>query len=105
MHNSRRLSDGRWGWRYDRDHRSGEPFDFTALWDDLASIRIPVMLVRGARSAFVRDEDVDNFRARRPDSRVEVVDGAGHSVQSDRPVVLAELIRDFVTSTPARGQS
>jgi pimeloyl-ACP methyl ester carboxylesterase len=30
---------------------------------------------------------------------VEVVDGAGHSVQSDRPVELAHLIEDFVATT------
>jgi pimeloyl-ACP methyl ester carboxylesterase len=99
LHNSRRLPDGRWGWRYDRVRGSGAPPDFTALWGDLASTPAKVMLVRGARSAFVRDEDVAEFTAHRPDSRVEVVDGAGHAVQSDRPVALAALIDDFVVST------
>jgi len=40
--------------------------------------------------------DVAELRRRRPDARVVVVDDAGHSVQGDRPLVLAALLRDEV---------
>ncbi len=56
----------------------------------------PFMLVRGGVSAHVHDDDVGEYRRRKPDIRVEVVDGAGHSVQSAKPLVLADLIADFV---------
>jgi pimeloyl-ACP methyl ester carboxylesterase len=42
----------------------------------------------------------DDLRGLQPAARVELVDGAGHSVQSDRPLVLAGLIADFLASTP-----
>ena len=56
------------------------------------------MLVRGGNSNIVADEDVEEFLRRKPGSRVELVEGAGHSVQSDRPVVLAGLITDFINT-------
>jgi pimeloyl-ACP methyl ester carboxylesterase len=72
------------------------PIDFEPLWDDAAGAVVPIMLVRGGDSFHVQDDDVTEFRKRVPTVRVELVDGAGHSVQSDRPVELARLIQDFV---------
>jgi hypothetical protein len=38
-----------------------------------------------------------------PGSRLEIVDGAGHFVQIEKPERVAELILDFLaTTTPAR---
>ena len=51
-----------------------------------------MMLVRGSLSPVVDDADVAEARRRQPDLVVEVVDGAGHSVQGDRPVELAGLL-------------
>jgi pimeloyl-ACP methyl ester carboxylesterase len=44
----------------------------------------------------VSADDVTEFRRRQPGVRVEVVEGAGHSIQGDRPVELARLIADFI---------
>jgi len=44
----------------------------------------------------VSDDDAAEFRRRQPTARVELVDGAGHSVQSDRAKHLAGLIEDFL---------
>ena len=53
----------------------------------------PLTLVRGADSpVVVDDEDVAELRRRRPDAVVEVVEGAGHSVQGDQPLELARII-------------
>jgi pimeloyl-ACP methyl ester carboxylesterase len=41
---------------------------------------------------------VAEFRRRRPGLTVEVVDGAGHSVQSDRPRELTALLRTALAS-------
>jgi pimeloyl-ACP methyl ester carboxylesterase len=101
LHNARRLEDGRWAWRYDRLRReTNAPVDFASLWDDLAELKAPVMLVRGGRSLFVHDDDQKKMEELQPAARIERVDEAGHSVQSDRPVILAGLIAAFVASTP-----
>ena len=95
-HNAVRLDDGRWAWRYDLDARGSEQDrwrDFTTLWDDVARITSPTLLVLGGDSVHVRPEDVDQFRRLLPTVRVETVVGAGHGVQSDRPHELAALDR------------
>ena len=104
LHNALRRPDGSWEWRYDRQRwQDSTSFDNRDLWDDVSAIRIPIMLVRGERSVFVHDEDVAEFKARQPSTRVEIVEGAGHSVQSDRPLTLAEIIRDFADSAKPTG--
>ena len=47
----------------------------------------------------VDDADVAELLRRQPAAEVVVVDGAGHSVQGDRPLELAALIADFVSRT------
>ncbi|TQM11250.1 alpha/beta fold hydrolase [Pseudonocardia kunmingensis] len=95
VHNSRQRADGRWEWRYDRQ---GGPGDYTPLWADLGAATVPMTLVRGGDSAFVSDEDAEEFRLRRPGAEVHVVPAAGHSVQSDQPLALAGIIRSALAS-------
>ena len=98
LHNATERADGTWSWRYDRfvlEEGATVP-DFGNLWDAVSAVRVPMMLVRGADSPVVDDDDVAELRRRRPEVRVEVVAGAGHSVQGDQPLVLAELLTDFV---------
>ena len=113
LHNAQQLPDGSWAWRYDRGSRarSGADSDTAGaanattaadattsddqpspMWDHFEAIECPMMLVRGSLSPVVDDDDVAEARRRQPDLVVEVVDGAGHSVQGDRPVELAGLL-------------
>jgi esterase len=97
VHNARRLPDGRWAWRYDTIGRPDDgPVDFAPLWDDLAAVRVPALLVRGGESAFVADADEQEFLRCQPTAHSRTVHGAGHSVQSDRPAELAGIINRFV---------
>jgi pimeloyl-ACP methyl ester carboxylesterase len=100
LHNARELADGSWEWRYDRVRGSlsdGQLPDVANLWDELESVGAPILLVRGGSSGVVGDEDVAELRRRRPAAEVVVVDGAGHSVQGDRPVELAGIIAGFLS--------
>jgi pimeloyl-ACP methyl ester carboxylesterase len=101
LHNAVQRDDGTWVWRHAR-HRTGDAApsprpDFAALWDALSDHTGPVMLVRGMLpQSVVDDADEAELRRRRPDARIEHVEGAGHSVQGDTPVELARLVADFV---------
>jgi pimeloyl-ACP methyl ester carboxylesterase len=96
LHNAKPLADGRWTWRYDLVRRgSGGRVDFSAIWDAVSSLAMPVMLVRGGLSTVVSDEDEAEWLRRQPGSRIEAVSGAGHSIQGDRPLELARLLGDF----------
>jgi pimeloyl-ACP methyl ester carboxylesterase len=101
LHNAEQLSDGRWVWRYAR-HRGLErpgaagPPDYSALWDVVSRIGVPLLLVRGMRAqSVVDDADEAELLRRCPTARVARIEEAGHSVQGDTPVELARLIDDF----------
>jgi pimeloyl-ACP methyl ester carboxylesterase len=91
FHNAKRLDDGTWTWRYD-SFRKGEGFD--GLWDDVPKLSTPTTLVRGANSFFVNDDDAAEFARIAPGFQtVHIVENSGHSVQSDQPVRLIEILR------------
>lgn len=91
FHNAKRLDDGTWTWRYDATRTSD---GFTGLWDDVAALAAPTTLVRGANSVFVNDHDAAEFARLAPGfAGVTVVEDSGHSVQSDQPRALIEILR------------
>jgi pimeloyl-ACP methyl ester carboxylesterase len=109
LHNALQRDDGTWVWRYAR-HRpataaatpertaplTAEP-DFGSLWDVVSGLTVPLMLVRGMLpQSVVDDADEAELLRRRPDARVHHVEGAGHSIQGDKPLELAALLDDFV---------
>ena len=74
---------------------AGNRFDH--LWDAVSALTVPLMLVRGmAAGSVVSDDGEKELLTRQPTARVEHVEGAGHSVQGDRPVELARLIQSFI---------
>ena len=99
LHNATEDPDGSWRWRWDPQHLPGEVnVEFADLWTMVDAVRVPFLLLRGSLSGVVDDDDVAEVRRRVPSVRVEVVDGAGHSIQGDRPVELARLLSEFAAS-------
>ena len=102
LHNAVERDDGRWVWRYQRPRlmettEMDIPADFATLWDDVSRIRVPLLLLRGgATGTVVDDGDVAELLRRQPGARVELVEGAGHSIQGDRPLELARLLDEFL---------
>jgi pimeloyl-ACP methyl ester carboxylesterase len=106
FHNSKRLDDGTWTWRYDSfrkgvtdkaDEPVGMPDSFQGLWDDVPAITMPTTLVRGANSYFVNDDDAAAFADGAPGfQRTHVVADSGHSVQGDQPAKLVAILRDVL---------
>lgn len=100
LHNAVQRADGSWQWRYDRSSHArsrdlgeaGGDTSASPLWDDFSAVAAPLVLVRGSLSPVVDDDDVAEAVRRQPEIEVEVVDGAGHSVQGDRPVELAAIL-------------
>jgi pimeloyl-ACP methyl ester carboxylesterase len=101
LHNAKELPDGGWTWRYDpmRNWSTEQSMpDFASLWAAVDAVDAPLLLVRGGTSQVVGDEDIEELLRRRPATTVVTVDGAGHSVQGDKPVELARILEDFLTS-------
>lgn len=93
LHNAHRLPDGSWEWNYHRAQPDAGAFpDHRELWSDVAATSMPYHLLRGGDSPVVDDDDVAELHRHRGDARVTVVEAAGHSIQGDQPVVLADLL-------------
>lgn len=105
LHNALQLDDGSWVWRHRRDDAPPLPEvdgkierpSMSSLWDAISHFGKPLMFVRGMRpQSVVTDADEDELRKRASSVRVEHIAEAGHSVQGDTPIELADLIRDFL---------
>ena len=58
---------------------------------------MPVLLARGMRpDSVLDDEDERELLRRLPGAEVVHVEGAGHSLQGDKPLELAAIIEEFV---------
>jgi pimeloyl-ACP methyl ester carboxylesterase len=120
LHNAEQQEDGTWVWRWARHRppdRAGSAVSgstsgdvtsengggatlFEGLWESVASLTVPLLLVRGMRpDSVLGDEDEDELRRRLPSARIVHVEDAGHSVQGDAPLELATLIEEFVFAT------
>ncbi len=100
LHNACELEDGRWSWRYDPMRgwkaEGKEMPDFAPLWDKVAEVQAAIDLWQGGAWSVVSDEDIAKFLELQPQTRHTVVADAGHSIQGDQPVRLAELIEDLL---------
>jgi pimeloyl-ACP methyl ester carboxylesterase len=57
---------------------------------------MPVALIRGmAPGSVVDDDDESELLARLPRATIVHVEGAGHSIQGDQPVVLAKVLKEL----------
>ena len=100
LHNAHEMDDGRWTWNYDpmRDWKAGggAGVAFDGLWEEVSRIAAPTALWQGGAWSVVDDADVAEWMRRLPGTDHVVVDGAGHSIQGDRPLELVALIEDLL---------
>ena len=110
LHNALQQADGSWVWRHSRQRdddgpaiemSTPDPEERTeAMWRVVEAVQVPLLLARGMEpSSILRDEHEAELLRRLPTAEVVHVDGAGHSVQGDKPIELAAIIQGFV---PAR---
>ena len=99
LHNAVQRDDGQWVWRHQRTRLvEGQraDLDFAAMWDDLAAVDVPLLLLLGDRSPVVDETDRQLFAELQPDAEIVTVADAGHSIQGDQPLVLAEHLDRFL---------
>jgi pimeloyl-ACP methyl ester carboxylesterase len=97
LHNAVQREDGSWVWRYARFRSSerGRP-EFGDWWGAVSGLTMPLMLVRGLAWSVVDDADVEELLRRQPTAKVVNVEGAGHSIQGDKPLELASILSEFI---------
>jgi pimeloyl-ACP methyl ester carboxylesterase len=62
------------------------------LAERLARVPVPVGMIWGTRDPLMRAETTDVIRRCRPEAPVEVVPGAGHVAQLERPDLFARAV-------------
>jgi pimeloyl-ACP methyl ester carboxylesterase len=93
--NLKATSDGV-AWKMDRrrstdfEHILGKLSELTGL---ASTIPCPVLIVKGGASVVLTENNADAFARAFPSGRWQVLEGAGHNVQEDKPKELANLLR------------
>jgi pimeloyl-ACP methyl ester carboxylesterase len=95
QHNAKQQGDGSWSWRWDPRQRGERDYAFDETAAALARFAGPILLVRGELSDIVTDDLASAFTAVHPDTQLVTMTGAGHAVQGDRPVELAQALLAF----------
>ena len=101
--NLRLHEDGRYRWHWDPAfisawaHDDRTPADIEGeLIAAAAALKLPVLLVRGARSELVTDAHVEEFLELVPHASHADVKGAGHMVAGDRNDAFADEVLGFL---------
>lgn len=104
-HRLKQLPNGKWTWKFDKRFRDkesglrvGSDLGSEELWQVFRSIQCPTLLIRGGQSDILLDEHAEKLAREMPDCRLEVVEGAGHSVMGDNPRGFLEAVRPFLAS-------
>ena len=88
------LPDGSFQWKYDpKAPANWDPSDLTPA---LASLAMPVLLVRGGKTLVLPREVADRMIASIPDAELVEVAESGHSVPTDRPEALTAAVLDWL---------
>jgi pimeloyl-ACP methyl ester carboxylesterase len=104
-HNLRELPNGKYTWKYDRrigqrrEVSVGEerpPVQFEDMWERLADIRCPTLVVRGEKSDVFAEETGLRMADVIPDCNFVTVPNAGHTVPQDNASGFLEIVTPFL---------
>jgi pimeloyl-ACP methyl ester carboxylesterase len=92
----RRFEDGRWRNKADRKvYANRELVQSFPLWN---SIKIPALLMKGARSVRLSPEAIAEVKSRAPQVKVAVVAHADHHITLDNPAGFIQAAREFLAA-------
>ena len=66
------------------------------IWDMLAAITCPVLLLRGQESTLLSPEAARRIADTAPNARLVEIPDAGHSIQSDAPEQFRDAVLEFL---------
>ena len=102
-HNLRLLPSGKYAWKYDRRIGQSRPGakaervpNFAEMWERLADIKCPTLVVRGEKSDVFAEETGRRMAEVIPDCRFVTVPNAGHTVPQDNARGFLEMVAPFL---------
>ena len=101
LNNLRQTPTGHWVWKWDPRPRAKVDDEArrrrnAQLWDRVARISCPTLVIRGGSSDMFHDSDAEKLASRLPRGRWTIVPNAGHTVQGDNPRGFVDALRPFI---------
>jgi pimeloyl-ACP methyl ester carboxylesterase len=101
LHNLRQLPNGKWTWKHDpkripKNFENERDDRRTMIMDNASAIVCPTLVMRGARSDVLSDENARDFAASVPNGRWLRIENAGHTIQGDNPRALLDALEPFL---------
>lgn len=56
------------------------------------------LIIKGEKSHYIEQNDLQNFKTRFPNFKLEVISGAGHWVHAEKPKEFFEVVLNFITT-------
>lgn len=93
LKNLNRKSEGNYRWRFNLDVLDKDMPEIVAALPD-EKVEIPILFIRGKRSNYIADDDLDSLKNLFPKGEFEILD-SGHWVHAEQPKAVIGLIREF----------
>lgn len=77
--------------------------DLMEIKEDLAALRLPVLIIRGEGDVFLRKVISEDLHKNIRNSQYEKISTGGHFIQEDEPEQLSQLILNFYRGLNGRG--
>ena len=94
----RQRADGKWTWKYDKllrtPGREERQWSSEQLWNAVAKITCPTLVVRGGNSDIFAHETMVKMEEVIPDCSIVTVPHAGHLVAGDNPADFLAAVRE-----------
>lgn len=95
LKNLSRADHNQWEWRANFPILKDNYHHISGAIDYKQTLSLPTLLVRGARSGYVLDSDLDDLRHYFSEAKMVDVD-AGHWIHAEKKVEMIEIIRDYI---------
>jgi esterase len=101
MKNLEKDESGKYSWTINLDVLIRELDNIMDGMDENCFIRpapqkdFPVLFIRGEKSHYILDQDMDQIRGIFPSAKLETIPDAGHWLHAEKPAAFVRLVREF----------
>lgn len=96
LKNLYRKDEGGFGWRFNLPLLTSDMANVGQEIKSKERIETPVLFIRGERSNYILDEDMEGIQDLFPNARLETIAGAGHWIQAEQPKAFVATLFNFL---------
>jgi esterase len=99
LKNLYRKDEGGFAWRFNLPLLSTDMANVGAEIKSNQKVETPALFMRGEKSTYILDEDLEGILDLFPNARLETITGAGHWVQAEQPKAFVATLLEFLEAT------